>query len=463
VRRLTLPRTATPEISVVMVTYNTWEWTERALAALVEHTDPVYELIVVDNASGDGTLDGLESVEGATVLRNAVNLGFGPAVNLGALHARAPLLVLLNTDALVHPGWLPPLHAVLDAQPDVAVVAPRLLHLDGTVQEAGSIVWGDAEVWPYGAEQPAQRPEYRFRRRVDYASAACLLLRRSVFADAGGFDPGYAPAYFEDVDLSLSLWERGLATVCQPASEVTHAGGRSTDRGRRAELLARNRARFAGRWRRFLAGRPPSPVHWEPQDVLPGRDLRCADRVLLTGDLVPTSDDTRLRTLLLGLVELLPDARITYLALDDLDAEVNAPPLLEAGVELAWPGDGLGLWLAQRRHHYGLVLATSWAAAMPPVRGLLDSTQPLAHRGLVLEGGFEAALADDAYRDAVRAARVLLCVDEAQRGLASATAPAASAVVLPADRGDPRWAPALVDAFAPLGIAPTRSSGCSRG
>ena len=461
-RRLSVPRAGAPDVSVLMVTFNAWEWTERALAALVEHTDPCYELIVADNASEDGTLAGLESVDGVTVLRNADNLGFGPAVDLAALHARAPLMALLNTDALVHPGWLPPLRAVLDGHPDVAAVAPRLLHLDGTVQEAGSIVWGDAEVWPYGADQPATRPEYRFRRRVDYASAACLLLRRSAFVDVGGFDPLFAPAYFEDVDLSLRLWSRGLATVCQPASEVTHAAGRSTDRRRRSELLARNRAHFAGRWAGLLAERPRSPVHWEPQDVLPGRDLRCSDRVLLVGDFVPTPDDRRLTALLHGLIELLPQARITYLALDDLDAEMNAPPLLEVGVELAWPGDGLGVWLAQRRHHYGLVLAASWAAAMPPVRPLLDATQPRAHRGLLLEPALEADLAGDAYRDAVHAAGLLLCADDVERDLAARTAPAAAAVVLPDDRDDPCWEPALTAALAPLGMAPPLRSGCSR-
>jgi GT2 family glycosyltransferase len=462
VTRLTVPRADRPEVSVLMVTFNAWEWTVRALAALVEHTDPCYEVIVADNASQDGTVEGLAAVEGLTVLRNSDNLGFGPAVNQAALHARAPRMLLLNTDALVRPGWLPPLRAILDGEPEVAAVAPRLLHLDGSVQEAGSIVWGDAEVWPYGATQPAHLPEYRFRRQVDYASAACLLLRRSAFVEVGGFDPAYAPAYFEDVDLCLSLWERGLATVCQPASEVSHAGGASTDSGWKTELQARNRARLAERWRPLLAGRPSSPVHWEPQDVLPGRDLRCSDRVLVVGDFVPDGRRQRLEGLLHGLVELWPQARITYLALDDLDAERHAPPLLAAGVELAWPGEGLDLWLAQRRHHYGVAVGTSWAAAMPPVRGLLDATQPRAHRALLLDAGFEADLAGEGYREAVRSTRLLLCTDDGQRALAARTAPAAASVVLPGDHYDARWTAALVTGLAPLGMAPTRR-GCSTG
>ncbi len=445
---LAIPATGRPELSVVMVTYNAWDWTRQALEALVEHTDADLELIVADNASSDGTLEGLAAVEGITVLRNPANLGFGPAANQAALRARAPLLLLLNTDALVHPGWLPPLRAVLEAEPDVAAVAPRLLHVDGSLQEVGSILWGDAEVWPYGATRTAAAPEYRFRRDVDYASAACLLLRRSAFVDAGGFDPAYAPAYYEDVDLSLRLWERGLRSVCQPRSEVTHAGGASTDRGSRARLLERNRPVFVERWRRLLALRPPSPVHWEPEDVIPGRDLRCDDRVLVVGDFVPDAREPRLEGLLRSLLRLWPRARITYLALDTDAAEESAPPLLAAGIELAWPGDGLEGWLRQRRHHYGVVIGTSWAASSRPVRGLLEATQPHAHRVLLLDRDAGRDLAGEDYAAAAASARLLLCTGDEARVAAAGIGARGEVVVLDGDRS-------LAAALAPLGMAPT--------
>jgi len=244
VRRLAVPRAEAPDVSVLMVTFNAWEWTERALAALVEHTDPFYELIVTDNASEDGTLAGLESVDGATVLRNPTNLGFGPAVNQAALHARAPHLLLLNTDALVQPGWLPPLRNILDHEPDVAAVAPRLLHLDGTVQEAGSIVWGDGEVWPYGAGQQADRPEFRFRRDVDYASAACLLVRRTDAEAVGFFDERYF-MYCEDVDFCAAIRRRGGRVYFTPATDVIHLKGRAGAADRRAVDLSYRRAHLA--------------------------------------------------------------------------------------------------------------------------------------------------------------------------------------------------------------------------
>jgi len=464
VRRLAVPRAEAPDVSVLMVTFNAWEWTERALAALVEHTDPFYELIVTDNASEDGTLAGLESVDGATVLRNPANLGFGPAVNQAALHARAPHLLLLNTDALVQPGWLPPLRDILDHEPDVAAVAPRLLHLDGTVQEAGSIVWGDGEVWPYGAGQQADRPEFRFRRDVDYASAACLLVRRSAFVDAGGFDPAFAPAYYEDVDLCLRWWSQGLRVVCQPGSNVSHAGGASTDRHRIASLLARNRPLFESRWRRLLARRPAAPAHWEPRDVLPGRDIRCAERILIVGDFVPDSRQPFLHRLVHDLGRLWPRARITHLALDADGAEEAAPPLLDMGIELAWPGEELEPWLGERRHHYGVVVTTSFAAAMPPVRGLLLSTQPLARSVVVVDGRFDGDAEDAGYRDSMAAADLIVCADRRQRGRVAGIAPSAEVTVIDGGMSEDEQRVALVTALAPLGMTPdVRGYGCVTG
>lgn len=449
----TLPRPERPQLSVLMVTFNAWEWTRRALEALVEHTEPCFEVIVADNASTDGTRAGLAELHGPTVLHNPVNRGFGPAVNQAALHARARHLLLLNTDALVGPGWLPPLRAVLDAEPQVAAVAPRLLHVDGSVQEAGSIVWGDGEVWPYGATRAPDRFEYRFRRDVDYASAACMLLRRSAFVDAGGFDPVYAPAYYEDVDLCLRLWDRGQRVVCQPSSEVTHAGGASTDRSRVDALLRRNRPIFVRRWSHVLATRPPAPVHWEPQDVIAGRDLRCDERILVVGDFVPDDRLPRLRHLLLALTRLWPQARVTYLALDADGAESSPPPLLAAGVELALPGDAIHAWLSVRRHHYGVVVRTSFAATMPPVAESLETSQPRAHRVLLLDPCFDRDAEDSRYRAAVASARLVLCDGEAQRARAAEIAPRAELTVLEA-AADGSLDATLAGALATLGLAP---------
>src|ERR1700694_326625 len=128
-----------PEVSVVMVTLNAREWTERALRALTEHTKEPYELIVIDNASTDGTRELLADMDGARIGLKGSNRGFGGASNLGAMLARSARLVFLNPDAVVQPGWLPPLLETLDSDDDAAAVAPRLLHPDRRLQASGRI------------------------------------------------------------------------------------------------------------------------------------------------------------------------------------------------------------------------------------------------------------------------------------------------------------------------------------
>ena len=105
------PDRGEPELSVVMVTYGAWELTRSALAALMENTEAQFELIVVDNGSEAPMRQWLSGLENVRVIFNERNRGFGPATNQGAEHARAEFLLLLNSDALVPSGWLPPLLA----------------------------------------------------------------------------------------------------------------------------------------------------------------------------------------------------------------------------------------------------------------------------------------------------------------------------------------------------------------
>src|SRR4029077_9572735 len=105
-----IPPVDAPTVSVLMPVYGRWDWVQRALGALLEHTPPEFEVVAVDNASPDGTGDRLAAeVEGITLIRNDVNEGFGRAVNRAAAIARGEHLCILNTDALVTDGWLPPM------------------------------------------------------------------------------------------------------------------------------------------------------------------------------------------------------------------------------------------------------------------------------------------------------------------------------------------------------------------
>ncbi|MGH2724174.1 MAG: glycosyltransferase [Actinomycetota bacterium] len=373
---VTLARAEAPEVSVLIVTYGGWDLARQALEAVRDHTRRPSEVIVVDNASPDGTGERLRTeVRGATVVLNGRNVGFGPAVNQAAALARGRYLALLNSDALVRPGWLEPLVERLQGDPTVGAVVSRLLNADGTVQEAGSLLWSDGSTLAFGAGAAGGDPAYRFARTVDYGSAACLLIRRSVFLDVGGFDPAYVPAYCEDVDLCLALRELGLRTVYEPRSDVVHVRFGSTDASAAAGLIEANREvlrhRRAGALARQVA--PPGPHH--PHREVAGRDAHAHDRVLVVADRAP-------RTLLLALAAAFPDGRVTVLSTGGPPDPETADELARAGVEVAFPDD-LERWFGARLFHVSAAVAVG--PELPAaVAELLRRTQPQAP---VIESG----------------------------------------------------------------------------
>jgi len=373
--RIAIPTTGAPELSVVLVTYNAWEWTERALRALLATTEYPYELVVVDNASTDATRQRLAEVENARVVYDDVNRGFGVSANLGVMIARAPRVLLLNSDALVQPGWLPPLLEVLDGEDDVAAVGARLDNVDGTLQEAGSIVWGDGASDNYGDGDDARKPEYRFRRDVDYLSAACLLVRRSAFCDAGGFDPVYHPAYYEDTDLAMRWRSMGMRVVYQPRSVAVHKRWASSgDRGGMVPQLLRNKPIFVERWRELIGLRPSRPEPEDAPSLLAMRDAECAERLLLVA---PRADSEHVAQVAMSLRAANPAWRRTLLCWDDDAENAAAEDLRAGGVEVVGArGLDAGAWLRFRRHHHSAVLCVN----EPPshIATLLRATQPHA-------------------------------------------------------------------------------------
>jgi GT2 family glycosyltransferase len=377
------PEVARPEVTVVMLTYNRWDLTKEALRLLAEVTEPRYELVIVDNASADGTLDQLAQVSGARILRNPRNLGFGPGTNQGAAMARGRYLLLLNSDAWVRPGWLEPLIDVADSDPGVAAVASKLLYPDGRLQEAGSIVWRDARVRQYGDGDLPNRPEYNFRRTVDYASAACLLVRRSAFIAVGGFDPRFAPVYFEDVDLCLALAAGPGRVVYQPRSIVEHVRGASSSGGVQGTRIERNRRRLRARWRAVLDRRPPESWRVEPSAIAGGRDAITCERILvLTGprpDAAGTPEQRRLHSLITAAALRWPEARWTVASLDG-EPVTRPDDLGDAGIEAVTGAASWEAWLAGRRYHYGIVAQADSRWGEGVLGDLLDATQPQAVR-----------------------------------------------------------------------------------
>jgi GT2 family glycosyltransferase len=231
------------------------------------------EVIVVDDGSLDGSAEWLDEMAQTQswlrVVHNASNLGFVNAVNRAADAARGDLLVLLNNDTILLPGWLTALQQTFRQYRDAGAVGGKLVFPDGRLQEAGGIVFDDGTAAKFGyGDVDIGAPLYNFVRQVDYCSGALLATPRALFNEIGGLDTRYAPAYYEDTDYCFQVREQGLAVYYQPQCTVIHlegatAGHQVTHGAKRYQLF--NHERFVERWQATLKDQPERPG--EPFDV----------------------------------------------------------------------------------------------------------------------------------------------------------------------------------------------------
>ncbi len=252
--RLILPRAEKPLVSIIIVLWNQAELSYACLKALAAETAIPLEIIIADNASSDKTGDLLDRIDGAVIQRNMENLNFLLGVNKAAQLATGEHILLLNNDAVMRPGALRAALETLTSAPDIGAVGGRIVLLNGRLQEAGSLIWRDGSCLGYGRNLPPEAGEVMFRRDVDYCSGAFLLFRRDLFAEMGGFDERFAPAYYEETDFCLRLWQRGLRVVYDPRAVIDHFEfGSSEKSGQALALQQKNRLLFLEKHRDFLA------------------------------------------------------------------------------------------------------------------------------------------------------------------------------------------------------------------
>jgi GT2 family glycosyltransferase len=224
-------------LDVVIVSYRSRDLLRECLEALRDHppSRPI-SVTVVDNASGDGTAEMVAAeFPDVDLVASPENLGFAVATNLGARRGHSPYLLALNPDTTVTEGALDTTISALESHPDVAVVGPRLLRPDGSLDHAarrsfptplsalGHFSGLGRRAGARGRLAAYRAPEVE-SGAVDAVNGAFMLMRRSAFEDAGGFDEGYW-MYMEDLDLSYRLAQQGWLSWFEPAATVVHVKG----------------------------------------------------------------------------------------------------------------------------------------------------------------------------------------------------------------------------------------------
>lgn len=326
---------AAPEVTIVIPVYDQFARTRECLAAIAEHPPEVpFEVVVVDDGSHDETQTELEQWPGVRYHRRAANGGFIAACNDGAALAHGRRLLFLNNDTIPQPGWLDELVAVADADLEVGIVGAALLFPDGTLQEAGGIVFSDGTGWNYGRGESPNDPRFSYLRETDYVSGAVLLIDKELFEQVGRFDTRYAPAYYEDTDLAFAVRQAGKKVVVAPQAQVVHdegaTSGTDTSTGVKAYQV-RNRERFAEHRREQLAAQlAPSTI---PAPALLHRGQK---QILVMDALTPFPDKDSGSVRLMNIMRLLIEegAHVVYLAADGLYQGAYTQAMQRMGIEV---------------------------------------------------------------------------------------------------------------------------------
>ncbi|MFQ3610289.1 MAG: glycosyltransferase family 2 protein [Fimbriimonadales bacterium] len=232
-----------PILTVQIVNWNAREHLRQALRSILDTPPQVpYEIIVLDNASHDGSVQMIEKeFPEVRLLVSEENLGFSRGHNLIAQGAQGDYLFLLNPDTIVLPGALDLMVEYAERHPDVGIIGPKILNPDGSLQYSCRRFPNPTAALfrntPLGKLFPNNRYtrdylmtdwDHNSEREVDWVSGAALFIRRALYEQLGGFDEQFF-MYCEDTDLCYRSWQVGWKVVYYPEAKIVHAIGRSTD------------------------------------------------------------------------------------------------------------------------------------------------------------------------------------------------------------------------------------------
>jgi GT2 family glycosyltransferase/glycosyltransferase involved in cell wall biosynthesis len=325
-------------VSIIIPVYGQCEYTLRCLLSIVASQPKIpYEVIVVDDHSPDESYAILQQVAGIQFIHNEVNQGFIRSCNIGSKLAKGQYVYFLNNDTQVIEGWLDELVDTFRTFPGTGLAGSKLVYPDGTLQEAGGIIWQDGSAWNFGRNQDPMLPIYNYAREVDFCSGASIMVPKALFDELGGFDEYYLPAYCEDADLALKIRDRGYRVIYQPLSTVVHfegiTSGTDTTKGVKAYQVE-NLKKLFQRWQGRLEMHQPNGV-----DVDGEKDRSTKRRVLVLDHCTPTPEHDAGSVIIINMLLLLREMgfQVTFIPEDNfLHMDEHTPALQRAGIEVLY-------------------------------------------------------------------------------------------------------------------------------
>ena len=326
-----------PVLSIIIPVYNEWEYTVNCLKSICENTQADYEVIVVDDASRDETTKVLSKVRNLHLIKNDENVGFLESCNRGAKASRGAYILFLNNDAMVTKGWLTPMLETIGRE-DVGAVGSKLIYHDGTLQEAGGVVWNDGSCLNFGRWDDPEKPEYNYTKEVDYCSGACLLVKKKLFDKIGGFDERFKPGYYEDTDLCFSLSILGYKVIYQPMSVVVHVEGVTSGNDisfgiKKYQEI--NKPKFVEKWNAVL-----QKYHYSPSSghLYFERDRGFGKKILVIDHHVPTYDIDSGSLRMFNMLKIFSELgfRVTFIGDNLLGIQTYTQELQQQGIEVIY-------------------------------------------------------------------------------------------------------------------------------
>ena len=231
----------------MIVNWNRKELLRACLQSLERQEGVVFETIVVDNGSSDGSPEMAGAEFHARVIRNRENRGFCAANNQGIAAARGEFVALLNNDAEADPGWLASLLVACGSAPDVGMAASKIVEWEEPrrIDKVGHLIFPDGQNRGRGTGE-WDRGQYDREEEVLWPDGCAAMYRKEMLDAIGGFDEDFF-AYGDDAELGLRARIAGWRAIYTPRAVVRHHRGSTLgkDSARRLELIERNRVLLA--------------------------------------------------------------------------------------------------------------------------------------------------------------------------------------------------------------------------